>query len=78
MNRIRPEIDAMIATASDWFGIQPYYIRYTCKRPKVLEARDMVIWNARKSGYSLTEIGAALNKHHTTILSRCQKMGITQ
>lgn len=71
----RPPFDDMIATASDWFGVQPYYIRYTCKRPLVVQARNMVIWNARKSGYSLTEIAEALNKHHTTIIHACQQMG---
>lgn len=76
VRRTRPAFDAMIDTAAKWYGVQPYYIRGACKRPMAVRARDMVTWNARKSGYSLTEIAEALNKHHTTILSNCKRMGL--
>ncbi len=37
--------------------------------PRIWAARREVMCRFRDAGYSLTQIGAATNRHHTTVLS---------
>jgi chromosomal replication initiation ATPase DnaA len=71
-----PSLTDIIASASEYCGVTPARVLGCRRHKKLVDARRLVIWNARKNGYSLPQIGEALNRHHTTILKHADRMGV--
>lgn len=71
MTRQTPEVDGVFDTVTTETGISRVEILGQSRAPKVVRARHMVMKMLRALGYSLPEIGRAVNKNHTTCAQAC-------
>lgn len=62
------KLDELITEVASLTAIPRGVILSKSSSPPVVKARRSISVRARELGYSLPQIGAALNKHHTTIL----------
>jgi len=71
--RIRAGIGSVmgriIAEVAEECGISPATILGRDKTAPIARARQIVMFEARKAGFSLTQIGRVLGRDHTTILA---------
>ena len=65
----RPKIESIISGVSMESGIPVREILMKSNLRRFVEARRRIALLAREHGYSFNEIGLALGRHHTTIVS---------
>jgi chromosomal replication initiation ATPase DnaA len=67
---IHPEeaIAEVVAYVEYLTGVSRGRILSRSRDRNTARARQMVMWKARQKGYSLTAIGRALNRDHTSVL----------
>jgi chromosomal replication initiation ATPase DnaA len=67
--KTRSSLHEMLVLTAGEYGLSPYEIIIRNKTSKLVRARRaFAVW-ARQAGYSLPEIGRAMARHHTTVLS---------
>jgi chromosomal replication initiation ATPase DnaA len=64
----RAEIDAIIDLVARRHGMSIDVLRGKSRSAPLVRIRQLAMSEARDAGYSLPEIGRALNRDHTTVL----------
>jgi chromosomal replication initiation ATPase DnaA len=72
-NVFRDKMSALLEKVSDETGIPIMQILERSNNARLVEARRKFCVLARAQGYSYPEIGAAIGKHHTTIIHLVNK-----
>ena len=68
--------DSIIAQVAEQYDLTPETIVGHRRSPaRVIEARRQVAVRLRQEGWSLPQIGAAVNRDHTTVLDQLRKAG---
>jgi chromosomal replication initiation ATPase DnaA len=55
------------------FNTEQHYLLHGGNHQALVNVRRKIAWRARAEGYSLPQIGRALNRHHTTVLNLLRK-----
>lgn len=72
---MKPTINQLINSACAYTRT-PRSQLLSCSRVReIVKARDLVIWNAVKSGHSFSHIGRVLGRDHTSIIHSAKKTG---
>lgn len=61
-------VEKIVAEVAEATGITPRQIYSTSRKAHVARARQIVMYEARKRGLSLAQIGHAMNRDHTTVM----------
>jgi len=70
-----PTLDHLIISACEFKHISRYLVLSKSRRKRLVDVRNLIVWNARHYGYTFPEIGSALNRDHTTIIYSAKKTG---
>ena len=70
---VPPRLAAIVAYRAFRSGLSLRTLRSADKRAELVRVRQQAAWEARKSGYSLWQIGRALNRDHSTIRYSIQR-----
>ena len=70
----RPPLLAALDRAARWHDVSKEDILGHCRRPHIVRARWQVMRELRQRGWSLTAIGDAMNRHHTTVLHALRRL----
>lgn len=65
---VRSRARHLVDIAAAGMGVKASEIMGHCRNRELVEARKWVARDLRASGYSLEQIGRALNRDHTTIM----------
>ena len=80
MERVAEDVAAaqnVLISVAFAYGTSVEKIRSDSRRANVTAARQAAAWLLRQRGMSLTDIGRALNRDHTTVLYAVRKLDAT-
>ncbi len=63
------DLAAAVNIASVHYGVRPYDVTTETQRRRATAARSLAYAVLRQAGYSLTAIGIAFDRHHTTVMA---------
>lgn len=70
---MQPTTLRIAATVASMSGLKVADIKGSCRRAELVLARDVVCYVAHREGISLSAIGRALNRDHSTIATAVRR-----